>query len=261
MRVVKRSGEREEYDRSKTIRAIMRAGVDATEAEAIVGRLEAQLYDGISTEEIYRRVHQMLQGRKAARYSLKKAILLLGPEGENFEKYVARIFQAQGYETENRLILKGKCVEHEADILLKKDDERILVECKFHNSLGTKSTIQCALYVHARFLDLREKEKLDRIMLITNTRFTSDVEKYAQCVGMELLGWGMPLNKGLEDLATINRIFPITMLQLSRNERSLMLANNFITIDDVINRKRDLSILLGRDSSQKIEKQANEVLY
>lgn len=260
MQVIKRSGEREEFERDKALRAILRADVDEAEAEAIVRRLEAQLYDGISTEEIYRRIHQMLQGRKAARYSLKKALLRLGPEGENFETYVARVFSAQGFEASNRLMLQGRCVEHEVDVLMDKGGERVMVECKFHNSLGTKSNIQCALYVYARFLDLKEKEGLDRPLLVTNTRFTSDVERYARCVGMEVLGWGVPQGRGLEQLATVHRIFPVTMLEMRRGDQVTLLAHRFITVDDVLARKRDLSTLLSKESAQDIERQARDVL-
>jgi hypothetical protein len=85
LQVIKRSGEREEFDPEKTRRAIMRVGVSDQEADAILDRLGQQLYDGISTEEIYRRVHDLLDGRKAAKYGLKKAIQRFGPDGENFE--------------------------------------------------------------------------------------------------------------------------------------------------------------------------------
>ncbi|MCU0861609.1 MAG: hypothetical protein MUE65_04755 [Methanomassiliicoccales archaeon] len=116
------------------------------------------------------------------------------------------------------------------------------------------------LYVYARFLDLKEKEGLDRPLLVTNTRFTSDVERYARCVGMEVLGWGVPQGQGLEQLATVHRIFPVTMLEMRRSDQVTLLAHKFITIDDVLARKRDLSTLLSRESAQDIERQAREVL-
>ncbi len=260
MRVVKRSGEREEFDRRKTIAAVMRAGVTPEEAEGIVQRLEAQLYEGITTEEIYRRVHEMLQGRKAARYSLKKALLRLGPEGENFELYVARLFQMEGFETEARQVLEGKCTSHEVDVLLRKDGQRVMVECKFHNSLGVRSNIQCALYVYARFLDLKESSKLDRPMLVTNTRFSSDAERYANCMGMGLLGWRCPEDAGLESLATKHRLFPITILDLRRNDQSVLLAHRFVVVDDLLERVRDLRTLLSKESARDIEAQARELL-
>lgn len=260
MKVVKRSGEHEEFDRRKTIAAVTRAGVSQEEAEGIVQRLESQLYEGITTEEIYRRVHDMLQGRKAARYSLKKALLKLGPEGENFERYVSRLFQMEGFETETRLTLDGKCTSHEVDVLMRKEGERIMVECKFHNSLGVRSNIQCALYVYARYLDLKDNHKLDRPMLVTNTRFSADAERYASCMGMDLLGWRTPEEGGLEILATKHRLFPITTLDMRRNDQSVLLAHRFVVVDDVLDRLADLRTLLSKESARDIEAQARELL-
>lgn len=260
MKVVKRSGEREEFDRRKTMVAVMRAGVTEEEAEGIVGRLESQLYEGITTEEIYRRVHEMLQGRKAARYSLKKAFLKLGPEGENFELYVARLFQMEGFGTENRMTLNGKCTSHEVDVLMSKGSEKVMVECKFHNSLGIRSNIQCALYVYARFLDLKDNYDLDRPMLVTNTRFSADAERYASCMGMDLLGWRTPEGGGLESLATKHRLFPITILDIRRNDQSTLLAHRFVVVDDILDRLADLRTLLPKESVRGIEAQARELL-
>jgi hypothetical protein len=260
MKVIKRSGEAEEFDRRKTIAAVTRAGVPPDEAEGIVERLESQLYEGISTEEIYRRVHDMLQGRKAARFSLKKALLKLGPEGENFERYIARLFQMEGYETETRQTLDGKCTSHEVDVVMTKGGERVMVECKFHNSLAMKSNIQCALYVYARYLDLKDGAKLDRAILATNTRFSTDAERYASCMGMGLLGWRTPEGSGLEVLATSHRLFPVTILDLRRNDQTVLLAHRFLVVDDVLERLKDLRMLLSKESARDIEAQARELL-
>ena len=260
MKVVKRSGEREEFDRQKTIAAVTRAGVSQEEAEVIVRRLESQLYDGITTEEIYHRVHDMLQGRKAARFSLKKALLRLGPEGENFESYISRLFRTEGFETQTRVTLDGRCVGHEVDVLMTKAGQRVMVECKFHNSLGVRSNIQCALYVYARFLDLKDSYKLDRPMLVTNTRFSSDAERYASCVGMDLLGWRTPEEEGLEGLATRHRLFPVTILDMRRNDQSVLLAHRFLVVDDVLDHLTDLRTLLSKESARDIEAQARELL-
>lgn len=260
MKVVKRSGEIEEFDRRKTIAAVTRAGVPQEEAEGVVRRLESQLYDGITTEEIYRRVHEMLQGRKAARFSLKKAMLKLGPEGENFETYISRLYQLEGFETETRVTLDGRCTSHEVDVLMTKGGKRVMVECKFHNSLGLRSSIQCALYVYARFLDLKDSYELDRPMLVTNTRFSSDAARYASCVGMDLLGWRTPAEEGLEDLVTRHRLFPITILEMRRSDQTVLMAHRFLVVDDVLDRLADLRTLLPKESAKGIEAQARELL-
>lgn len=258
--MIKRSGEREEYDRSKTKTAILRVGVSDKEAEDILDRLAPQLYNGITTEEIYRRVHKMLQGRKAAKFGLKKAILRLGPEGENFENFMARLFQAEGYETRNRLMLQGRCVQHEVDILMRRGAENVMVECKFHNSLGTKCSIQTALYTHARFLDLNESTKLDRAFLVTNTRFSNEVLRYAQCMGMGLLGWKHPEGEGIEQLAERHQLFPVTALEMRRSDQAVLLSNGILLVNDLLERPDAFRPLVSKQVAMGLEDQARELL-
>ncbi len=258
--VIKRSGEREEFDEAKVRTAIMRSDATAEEAEEILKHLKSELYDGITTELIYRDVHQMLQGRKAIKFGLKKAILRLGPEGENFERFMARVYEAEGYRTVLRSCIKGKCVQHEVDIILEKDNERIMVECKFHNSLGLKSNIQCTLYTYARYLDLKPTQALNGSCLATNTRFTSDAIQYADCVGMKLLGWRYPEGAGLEQLVEKHALYPITILEMHRSELVALLGNNFLLARDIIDRREEAERLLAGPSSASLVSQVKQLL-
>ncbi|MDW5563449.1 MAG: ATP cone domain-containing protein [Methanomassiliicoccus sp.] len=254
--VIKRSGEREEFDPRKTISAIVRSGVAQDEAQKIVRDLEPLLYDGITTEEIYRQVRQMIKGPSAAHYSLKKALFRLGPDGENFESYIARLFQAEGYSTKTRQILNGKCVKHEVDVLMAREQEKVMVECKFHNDLGLKCNIQIALYVYARFLDLRDTEKIDRPILVTNTRLSLDAQHYAECVGMDVLGWKTPRVNGLESLVNKHRLFPLTMLEMHHRDQATLLENHFILVKDVLSRSNEVKLLLSKESADDVISQA-----
>jgi len=258
--VVKRSGEREQFDRTKTKAAVMRAGVPDHEAEEILERLLPQLYDGITTEEIYRRVHQMLEGRKAAKFSLKKAILRLGPEGLNFENFVARLFEAEGYRTRTRTLVQGRCVQHEVDVLMERGGESTMVECKFHNSLGLKCSIQSALYTYARFLDIRNGTGMDRSCLVTNTRFTSDVDHYARCVGMSLLGWRHPEGEGIEQLTERHQLYPVTILEMRRQDLFSLMSNGFLLVKDIFDREDRARRLLSKNIVDPLLMQADELL-
>ena len=51
VQVIKRSGEREEFDPLKIVSSMIRSGAPKEEAESILRTLEPKLYDGISTEE------------------------------------------------------------------------------------------------------------------------------------------------------------------------------------------------------------------
>jgi hypothetical protein len=258
--VTKRSGEKEEFDEAKVRTAILRSDATPEEADEIIKRLKSELYDGITTEVIYRHVHQMLQGRKAIKFGLKKAILRLGPEGENFERFMARVYEAEGYRTILRSSIKGKCVQHEVDIILENEQERVMVECKFHNSLGLKSNIQCTLYTYARFLDLKTNQTLDRPCLATNTRFTTDAIQYAECVGMSLLGWRHPEGAGLEQLVEKHSLYPITILEMHRSVLGMLLSAHFLLVRDVLDRREELERLLSSASASSLVSQARELM-
>jgi len=261
MWVVKRSGEKEEFDPSKAKAAVVRAGVPPEEADRIVRGLMPQLYDGITTEEIYRRIRQALDRGKAARYSLKKALLRLGPEGWHFETFIGRLFAAEGYSVKVRQILMGRCVAHEVDAVLEKNGTRVMVECKFHNSLGIKCGIQCGLVAHSRFLDLKENNGLDHAWLVTNTGFTGDVVEYASCTGTEILSWKWPEGAGLESLVTKHRLYPITVLDLSRHDVATLLENDILLVSEVVDREDVVKRLLPRASAERAVALAEEALH
>ena len=250
-RVKKRSGESEEYDRSKAKTAIIRAGSSAEEAEVILAKLEPGLYDGITTEEIYRRVRALLNEHSATRYGLKKAILALGPEGRNFETLIYRLFQSMGYDAKVRQTIQGKCVSHEIDVTMEKDGKRYMAECKFHNSLSMKCAIQTALYTYGRFLDVDASCDLKCPYLVTNTRFTSEVTKYADCVCMSLIGWKYPENVGLETLIERYRLYPVTMLDLRKSEVRVLLEKDLVLISDMLQKRDEVIRSLGRDTADR----------
>ena len=49
---------------------------------------------------------------------------------------------------------------------------------------------------------------MDVPWLVTNTKFSSDVIRYGNCVGMHLIGWKYPEDGGLEKLIDEANIYP-----------------------------------------------------
>jgi hypothetical protein len=182
---------------------------------------------------------------------VKKAILALGPDGRNFETFVYRLFQAMGYQAKVRETVQGKCITHEIDVTLEKDRKRFMVECKFHNSLAMKCTIQTALYTYGRFLDVDAAYDLECPYLVTNTRFSSEVVKYADCISMKLIGWRYPEQGGLEDLIERYRLYPITMLDLRKSEIRTLLGSDVVLVTDMLERRDDVIRSLGCDAAQR----------
>jgi hypothetical protein len=256
MLVIKRSGEKEDFDADKTLQGIMRSGASRAEADEVLARLRPQLYDGISTEEIYRKVRALLNTRSAAKFGIKKGIMGLGPEGRHFETLIGHLMRAEGWDVQVRVMMEGRCISHEIDLLMAKDGQRTVAECKFHNSLGCKCSIQTALYVQARWEDISARGGMIPPLLVTNTRFSSEVEKYAQCVGMHLLGWKYPEGGGLEALLEQHQLLPTTVLPLRRQEVGLLLERDIVLAREVLTRRAEVSALLGKESYAKAAAQA-----
>ena len=184
--VVKRSGEHEPFSERKVRTSLKRAGADDALIDTIVGRVEGELYDGISTREIYAHVFALLrelQSPLVSRYDLKRSIMELGPSGFPFEIFVAGVLESQGFSVAVGQTVQGKCVDHEVDIIAQKGSRHYMIEAKFHNQPGLKSDIKDALYTYARFLDVEQvwveiaghRAHLHKAWLVTNTKVTSKV--------------------------------------------------------------------------------------
>jgi hypothetical protein len=263
--IAKADGSREAFKEEKLDTSLRRAGASKEVAEHIRHKIQAELHDGMTTQEIYSHAFNHLrvlhrQGADphadAARYSLKRAILEFGPTGFPFESYIEALFEADGYETSVDQIVKGACTEHEVDLVMTKGDLTYYVEAKFHNTLGFKSDLKTALYVQARVEDIIEAgHKNARGLLVTNTKFTDRALQYAQCRHLELLGWDYPQGLTLHERIDKVGLYPVTALTtLSRRQKMALLSERTVLCQELA---REPSIL----SRVGVEgKKANTVL-
>src|SRR3989344_4906942 len=155
--IAKADGEQEPFNPEKLVSSLMRAGAEHPLARDISRDIEANLYNGITTQEIYRRAFLKLREARrgaAARYSLKRAILDFGPSGFPFEAYISELFRAEGAQTKIDQIVQGACVEHEVDVVVHQKGITTFVEAKFHNAAGFKTDLKTVLYVKARLDDI-----------------------------------------------------------------------------------------------------------
>ncbi len=200
----------------------------------------------------------------AVKYTLKKAIMDMGPAGYVFERYMARILNEYGYRTQTGEIIKGFCVDHEVDVIAHKDNNHYMIECKYHNNKGAKSAIQTVLYVYARFLDLKKANLDDRedynfkeVWLATNTKCTTEAIKYANCVKMGIIAWHYPEDKNLEYYIENKKLYPISILPgLKNNHKIKLFENDILTVKDLMdNSPKSIEKLLS------INKSASERLF
>ena len=137
--ITKADGEREPFDPAKLEQSLDRAGASSSIRARVVDHVVRELRDGMHTEDIYRRAFELLRDEEtvpvAARYSMKRAIFALGPSGFPFELFFAEILRAYGWSARADVILRGRCAQHEVDVLAEKDGRRIGVEANHIESL------------------------------------------------------------------------------------------------------------------------------
>lgn len=243
--VLKADGTTEYFKVEKLRRSLRRAGANPAEMQDIISAVDLFLYDGIRTQEIYRFAFERLRktGVSAAtRYSLRRALFGLGPTGFPFERFLARLFESEGYKAETGITLPGKCVEHEIDLACYNGTHSFVAEAKFHSRPGVKTDLQVAMYSFARLHDLENVQicaedycGIKEFWLITNTKFTSSAQKYATCMGIKLLSWDYPKRDNLHDRIQRAKIYPITtMSSLTHSQITSLLARDVLLCSEIL---------------------------
>ena len=149
--ITKASGEKTPFSEWKLQQSLSRSGASDAAINVITDKIKSQLYEGMSTKEIYSTAFQLLKKQPnaiAARYNLKRAIMELGPSGFPFEKFYAEILTHQGYTTFLNILAHGHCINHEIDIIANKGDNYYMLECKFHNQVGYMCDVKIPLYIN-----------------------------------------------------------------------------------------------------------------
>ncbi len=245
IKIAKSDGTTEYFKVEKLRRSLRRAGATAEEVSSIISEMTDSIYEGMQTQEIYRQAFSLLRKKTfivAARYSLRRALFSLGPTGFPFERFLARLFMKQGYETRTGISIQGHCALHEIDIAAFHETHSFVGEAKFHSRPGVKTDLQVAMYSYARLLDLRDNKicaesicGIKEFWLITNTKFTSSAEKYGECVGLNMLSWDYPRRNNLHDHIQRAKIYPITALQsLTSSQVEILISFDVITCQDLL---------------------------
>src|SRR3989338_5935770 len=253
--IIKADGTKEIFNPERLTRSLERSGASELTAKQITETITNTVAPGTSSKEIYTRAFSLLRKEArpvAARYALRRALLELGPSGHPFEDFISHLYRTEGWQVETRKIMKGKCVSHEVDFYASHEaqNEFLAAELKYHNDAGYKTDLKVALYVKSRFDDIFACDEsvrscpIDRGILVTNTKFTSEAIAYAECSGVELLGWGYPVNNSLFMRMSRAKVYPITTLTgLSRTEKRLLIERGIIAVDEIMNNRRFLDPL------------------
>ncbi len=269
--IIKADGRSEPFDEQKINRSFIKAGASPEIAREATKTIYRKIRNNMNTNEIFNKAldHlKILEPKVALKYSLRRAIMDMGPEGFVFEKYTARILKEYGFTVEVGQFLNGYCVEHEVDVVAKKGDRICLVECKYHNSPGIKSDIKTALYVHSRFLDIdkayRKSNKTNHspieAWLVTNTKCSSDAIKYASCVNLKILAWHYPKVENLQYFIETRKLYPISILPtITGKQKERLFDSNIIMVRELANYGIDNLAELLSINYRRAEKILNEI--
>jgi len=147
-----------------------------------------------------------------------------------------------GYAVETNRIIKGYCVDHEVDVVAVNNNAYSVIECKYHSDAGKATDVKIALYVHARFQDIKKAAEMSpeknvafhNGWLVTNTRCSLDAIRYAECVGLKIVSWRYPEKNSLERMIEDKRLYPVTILHsVRKNMLDTLFRADIILAQDV----------------------------
>lgn len=273
MQVRKNSGELILFDPRALKRSLTKSGAKKEEVEEVFERVSNDLYEGISTKDLYKLAFDYLKiyrNSYAARYSLKRAIRDLGPEGYFFEKWIGRLLEVFGYEYLNSKTVQGNAVTHEIDVVAIKEDKMIFCECKFRNDEDAKISVTTPMYYLSRIKDVETNTyrffgqdfKLSKGYLVTNAYLTKDAIDFANYYKIGLISWNYPENYNIKDLVDRTALYPITCLTtLTLEQEKELLTKNCVLVKDLIKNTAFLNDLnLTKDQIDDILEEANELM-
>lgn len=242
--ITKATGEQEQYDSNKLCTSLVQSGAPENLAQNICHMVEKDLTPAMTTKQIWRKALRYLVKSDlhdvSARYSLRRAMANLGPDGYAFEKYVATILQAHGYQIKLNQMIKGASgVEHEIDVVATKGGMTAFVEVKYKNEYGLRTHVDTVMYSWARYFDILETKPESardnyQIWLVTNTEFTSSSKVFGSHRNMHLLGWDYP-SVSLEDMIAQEKLYPISILpSLTLKDRKALVREGFLLAQDLL---------------------------
>ena len=267
--ITKSDGTKQLFEEEKLVNSLKHAGASDEAIDEIIDQVEANMKEGMTTNEIYGHAFSFLRKQSfhiATKYSVRRALAELGPDGFPFEKFVSRIFHVWGYETLTDQHIMGSCIEHEVDVVAWKGDTLAMVEAKFHHEFGLKSDVKVALYVKARFDDIQEntfdfgatRRKLTERWLFTNTKFTEQAIKYGGCTNLKMIGWNYPSSGNLHTIIEEFKLHPVTCVtSLTFQHKRDLVGRNIITCADLIKRPEILKEI-GIRSEEEAAKMIHE---
>ena len=169
-------------------------------------------------------------------FDLKQGISLMESKPE-FEVFVRVLLAHSGFQVKPNTILRGFCGEHEVDALVTKDGLTHLVEAKHHSNYHALTGLDESRIARAIMEDVTDgyasgatEIKIDRAMIVTNTRYSEHAVNYGRCRGILQVGWASPEGFGLRDIVEKHKLYPLSYLRVVSTETRLRLVEAGIVL-------------------------------
>lgn len=237
--VTKADGSKQLFDREKIVQTCQRIGANREVAIQIAQEVEKNLYPDITTQQILQIIFTIMSKHKPAvqhLFDLKQGISLMESKPE-FEVFVRVLLAYSGFQVKPNTLLRGLCGEHEVDALVTKDSLTYLVEAKHHSYYHAFTGLDESRIARAIMEDVTDgyasgatEIKIDRAMIVTNTRYSEHAVNYGRCRGILQVGWASPEGFGLRDIVEKHKLYPLSCLRGVTTETRLRLVEAGIVL-------------------------------
>ncbi len=214
-------------------------GANHEAAAQIAKEVEKRLYEGIATQTILQMIFTLMAKNKPAvqhLFDLKQGISLMESKPE-FEVFVRVLLAHSGFQVKPNTIIRGLCGEHEVDAIATKDGLTHLVEAKHHNNYHALTGLDESRIARAILEDVTDgytsgatEIKIDRAVIVTNTRYSEHAINYGRCRGILQIGWASPEGFGLRDIVEKHKLYPLSCLRGVSTETRLRLVEAGIVL-------------------------------
>jgi len=265
--VTKANGSRQLFDKNKIVKTCMRMGATRRDAVDVADKIEKRLYDGVSTAKILQMLFQFMRKYRphvGRIYDLRRGLSLMGSKPE-FEIFVQLLLSYNGFEVSSNRILRGKCVEHEVDGIARLNGVAYLVETKHHVNYHSFTGLDESRIARAILEDVTEGYalgknglKIDKAMIVTNTKYSDYAIQYGVCKGILQVGWSTPANLSLQSMIEAKNLYPLSCVRgLSIDTRMQLADSGVVLINQLM---EEDAVVLARQTglSQEVIRKIKE---
>lgn len=261
------------FDKDRVFRTCLRMRLSKHEAREVAEEISKKVRDGMDTREVMQMILQ--HGKRHKKFmghitDLRDALGDMRSKPE-FEQFVALLMENEGYKTVTNKIIQGRCIDHEIDVVGVRGNEVICVEVKHHRDLHTFTGLDTILELNSVFEDLlqgyaakKHNYNFTKVILVTNTKMSHHAMKYAECRGIDLLGWNTPEHAGIEHYVHSKLFYPINILKdVDKSILEALGENGIITLKQLFEaNQRELSKATGIDHQtlRELVNKADDVL-